>query len=186
MVRVARLWCRKSPLRVSSRLGFAMRRLEHSLCQPSRKWVSFFNKGRIRQRKERDGLRLSSAVHKIQWDSNPTAPMTIRLWETFTFTFYNLIYGYSSSLAYPITLQGLWGTADDFATALFHLILSSAVLVELAKSIPVHSLILSSHHFFCLPLLLFPYIVSCRIVFAKLKTLRNGQTILVFGSIFIG
>ena len=34
-------------------------------------------------------------------------------------------------------------------------ILFSAALVELAKSIPTHSLILSSHLFFCLPLLLF-------------------------------
>ena len=74
VVRAARLWCRKSPYRVSSRLGCAMRRLENSLCQPSRKWVPFSNKGRIRQRKERDGLRLSSAVPKIQWDSNPHCP----------------------------------------------------------------------------------------------------------------
>ena len=44
------------------------------LCQPSRKWVPFSNQGRIRQRKERDGLRLSSAVPKLQWDSNPHCP----------------------------------------------------------------------------------------------------------------
>ena len=44
------------------------------LCQPSRKWVPFSNQGRIRQRKERDGLCLSSAVPKIQWDSNPHCP----------------------------------------------------------------------------------------------------------------
>ena len=43
VVRGARLWCRKSPYRVSSRLGCAMRRLENSLCQPSRKWVPFSN-----------------------------------------------------------------------------------------------------------------------------------------------
>ena len=30
--------------------------------------------GRIGQRKERDGLRLSSAVPKIQWVSNPHSP----------------------------------------------------------------------------------------------------------------
>ena len=35
------------------------------------KMGTFFELGRIRQRKERDGLRLSSAVPKIQWDSNP-------------------------------------------------------------------------------------------------------------------
>ena len=56
---------------VSSRLGFAMRRIEHSLCQPSGKWVPFSNWATIRQRKLRDGLRLSLVVPKI--------------WETFTF-----------------------------------------------------------------------------------------------------
>ena len=59
---------------VSSRLGFAMRRLENSLCHPSSKWVPFSNKGRIRQPKERYGLRLTA----------------IRLWETFTFTILKL------------------------------------------------------------------------------------------------
>ena len=38
------------------------------------KMGTFFESGRIRQRKERDGLRLSSAVPKIQWDSNPHCP----------------------------------------------------------------------------------------------------------------
>ena len=56
---------------MSSRLGFPMQRLENCLCQPSSKWVLFSIQGRIRQRKERDWLRLSSAVPKIQWDSIP-------------------------------------------------------------------------------------------------------------------
>ena len=47
---------------VSSRLGFAMRRLEN--CQPISKWVRL----RIRQRKERHGLRLPFAMPNIQWD----------------------------------------------------------------------------------------------------------------------
>ena len=51
---------------------------------------------------------------------------------------------YSISILFdPITLEGRLP---------FHLDLISAALVELAKSIPVHSLILSSHLFFCLPL----------------------------------
>ena len=62
---------------------------------------------------------------------------------------FHLIY---SILFYPITLEGRRGTTDEFATIPFHLDLFSAALVELAKSIPVHSLILSSHLFFCLPL----------------------------------
>ena len=40
----------------SSRLDFAVRRLEYSLFQPSSEWVPFSNQGRIRQQKERDGL----------------------------------------------------------------------------------------------------------------------------------
>ena len=87
-----------------------------------------------------------------------------------------------SFLFYPITLEGRRGTTDEFATTPFHLDLFSAALVELAKSIPVHSLILSSHLFFCLPLFLFPFTVPCSIVFAKPETLRHGQTILAFVS----
>ena len=38
--------------------------------------------------------------------------------------------------------------------------------------IPVHSLMLSSHLFFCLPLLLAPFTVPCRIVFAMPEDLE--------------
>ena len=38
------------------------------------------------QRKERDVLCLYFAVPMVQWDSKPTAPTAIRLWETFTLT----------------------------------------------------------------------------------------------------
>ena len=65
LVSAGRLWCRESP-EVRLSLDLAMRRLENSLCQTSSKWVSFPNQERIMQRKERDGLRLSSAVPKIQ------------------------------------------------------------------------------------------------------------------------
>ena len=75
-----------------------------------------------------------------------------------------------------ITLEGRRGTTDEFATNPFHLVLFSAALIELEKSIPVHSLILSTHLFFCLPLFLFPFTLPFRIVFAKpedLETLPN-------------
>ena len=64
--------------------------------------------------------------------------------------------------------DGHRGTIDEFATIPFHLVLFSAALVELTNSIPVLSLILSSHPILCLPLL-FPFTVPCRIVFAKLE-----------------
>ena len=51
---------------MSSRLGLAIRRLENSLYQPSSERVPFSNRRRIKQRKERDELRLSFAVPKIQ------------------------------------------------------------------------------------------------------------------------
>ena len=58
----------------------------------------------------------------------PTAPTAIRLWETFTF------------LPYPLVAAR---TTDDITRSPLHLVRFSVVLVELVKSIPVHSLILS-------------------------------------------
>ena len=93
------------------------------------------------------------------------------------FTVYDLTF---YSLFYPITLESHRGTTDEFATIPFHLVLFSAALFELAKSIPVHSLILSSHLFFCLPLFLFPFTVPCRIVFAKPEDLETWPNHLSF------
>ena len=69
-----------------------------------------------------------------------------------------------SHLSQSLNLEGRQGTTDDVATIPFHLSLSSAALRESLNSIPVHSLMLSSH-LFCLPLLA-PFTVPCRIVFA--------------------
>ena len=87
---------------------------------------------------------------------------------------------HGSILFYPITLGGRRGTTDEFATIPFHLDLFSAALVELAKSIPVHSLILSSHLFFCLLLFLFSFTVPCWIVFAKPEDLETWPNHLSF------
>ena len=98
------------------------------------------------------------------------------IWISFSairFWFYSILF-------YPITLEGRWGTTDEFATIPFHLDLLSAALGELAKSIPVHSLILSSHLFFCLPLFLFPFTVPCRIVCAKPEDLETWPNQLSF------
>ena len=65
-----------------------------------------------------------------------------------------------------LNLGGRRGTTDDVATIPFHPSLSSAALRESPNPIPIHSLMLSSHLFFCLPLLLAPFTVLCRIVFA--------------------
>ena len=55
-----------------------------------------------------------------------------------------------SILFHLITVEGRRGITDEFAAIPSHLVLFSAALVELAKSIPVNSLILSSQ-LFCLP-----------------------------------
>ena len=63
--------------------------------------------------------------------------------------------------------QGHWGTTDDFATNVLHFSLFSTALWDLANSRPVHSLILSSYLFLCLPCLLPPFTVLCKMVWAR-------------------
>ena len=78
-----------------------------------------------------------------------------------------------------LNLGGRRGTTNDVAAIPFHPSLSSAALRESPNPFPVHSLMLSSHLFFCLPLLLAPFTVPCRIVFACQRILKCGHTICV-------
>ena len=50
--------------------------------------------------------------------------------------------------------EGRWDTTDDFATSSLHFSLFSTALWDLPNSRPVHSLMLSSHLFLCLPCIL--------------------------------
>ena len=59
-----------------------------------------------------------------------------------------------------------WGTTDDFTISFLHFSLFSAALWDLANSMPVHSLV-SSHLFLCLPCLLPPFTVPCKMVLAR-------------------
>ena len=63
--------------------------------------------------------------------------------------------------------EGRWGTTDDFATSFLHVSLFSTALWDLANSRPVNPLMLSSHLFLCLPCLLLPFTVTCKMVLAK-------------------
>ena len=67
----------------------------------------------------------------------------------------------------PLHCGGRWGTTDDFTTSSLHFSLSCTALLDLVKSRPVHSLMLSSHLFFCLPCLLFPLTVPCKMVLVR-------------------
>ena len=60
-----------------------------------------------------------------------------------------------------------WGTTDGFATSFLHFPLFSTALWDLTNSRPVHSLMLSSHLFLCLPCLLPPFTVPCKMVLAR-------------------
>ena len=71
-----------------------------------------------------------------------------------------------------LNLGGRRGTTDDIKTIPFHPSLSFAALRESPNLIPIHSLMLSSHLFICLPLLLAPFTVPSRIVFAVPKDLE--------------
>ena len=58
--------------------------------------------------------------------------------------------------------EGCRGTIDDFATSFLHFSLFSTALWDLPNSRPIHSLMLSSYLFPCLPCLLPPFIVPCK------------------------
>ena len=64
--------------------------------------------------------------------------------------------------------NGRWGTTDDFTTTSFlHFTMFSTALWDLENSGPVHPLMLSSHLFLCLPCLLSPLTVLCKMVLAR-------------------
>ena len=71
-----------------------------------------------------------------------------------------------------LNFGGRRGTTDGVATIPFHPSMSSAALGESPNPIPVHSLMLSSHLFFCLTFLLAPFTVPCRTVFAMPEDLE--------------
>ena len=66
-----------------------------------------------------------------------------------------------------LNCKGRWGTTDDFTTSSFRFSLFSTALWDLANSRPVHSLMLSFHFSFCLPCLLPPFTVPCKMVLAR-------------------
>ena len=63
--------------------------------------------------------------------------------------------------------EGRWGATDNFATSFLHFSLFPTALWDLANSGPVHSLMLSSNLFLCLPCLLPPFTVPCKMVLAR-------------------
>ena len=67
-------------------------------------------------------------------------------------------------IIYPLTMRSFGH--HNFATRFLHFSLFSTALWDWVNSRPVHSLMLSSHLFFCLPCLLPPFTVPCKMVLA--------------------
>ena len=83
-----------------------------------------------------------------------------------------------------LNCEGRWGTTDDFATSFLHVSLFSTALWDLPNSRPVHSLMLSSHLFLCLPCLLPPFNVLCQIVLARPDEREKMTIPLQFASLY--
>ena len=63
--------------------------------------------------------------------------------------------------------ESRWGTTDHFTSSFLHFSLFSTALWDFANSRPVQSLMLSPHLFLCLPCLLPPFTVPCKMVLAR-------------------
>ena len=78
-----------------------------------------------------------------------------------------LFFALTSHYHLSLNREGRWGTTDDFATSFRYFSLFFTALWDLPNSRPVHSLMLSSHLFFCLPCLLPSFTVPCKVVLAR-------------------
>ena len=96
--------------------------------------------------------------------SKCSAPMCVRMHVSKD----HLWSSYLISSHLSLNREGRWGTTDDFATSFLHFPVFSTALWDLANSRPVHFLMLSSHLFLnCLPCLLPPFTVPCKMVLAR-------------------
>ena len=71
------------------------------------------------------------------------------------------------TFTYSLIARVVWDNTHDFTISSLHFSMFSTGLWDLANSRPGHSLMLSSHLFLCLPCLLRPFTVPCKIVLAR-------------------
>ena len=74
---------------------------------------------------------------------------------------------FQSSTGHATSKLSSSSSSIPFTTSFLHLSMFSTALWDLANSRPVHSLLLSSHLFLCLPHLLPPFTVPCKMVLAR-------------------
>ena len=81
----------------------------------------------------------------------------------YTHCLFDLILSHHLSL----NRKGHWGTTDDFIISFLHFSLFSTALWDLPNTRSVHSLMLSSRLFLCLPCLLPPFTMPCEMDLAR-------------------
>ena len=74
-----------------------------------------------------------------------------------------------------LNLEGRWRNTGDFETSFLHFSLFFTANLDLTHSRPVHSLMLSSHLLLCLPCLLPPFTVPCKMVLPDLMKERHDH-----------
>ena len=79
-----------------------------------------------------------------------------------------------------LNTEDRWGTTDDFATSFLYFPLFSTALWDLPKSKPVRSL-MSSHLFLCLPCLLPPFTVPCKMGL-QCASLNDDQEVFIWSN----
>ena len=107
-------------------------------------------------------IALSTVFHSINSPQNSPLSDSVPPVLSLPYWFFQLYHHHHLSL----NCEGRWGTTDNFATNFLHFFLSSTAFWDLPNSRPVHSLRLSSHLFLCLPCLLPPFTVPCKMVLA--------------------
>ena len=92
---------------------------------------------------------------------------------------YPVLHATINIIIYPsLNREGRWGTTYDFTTSFLHFSLFSTAFWDLPNSRPVHSPMWPSHLFFCLPCLLPPFIVHCKMVAARPDEQHPGDLII--------
>ena len=81
----------------------------------------------------------------------------------YTHCLFDLILSHHLSL----NREGHWGTTDDFIISFLHFSLFSTALWDLPNTRSVHALMLSSRLFLCLPCLLPPFTMPCKMDLAR-------------------
>ena len=114
--------------------------------------------------RENSNKYIHNVIHTLQYIPNMTT-FTIMTTNNSKWTLWPFL-GSLHLLHLSHSLADRWGTKDDRATTVLHSSLFSAFRRASPNFNPVHSVMLSSHLFFCLPLL--PLCtVPCRIIFAS-------------------